>query len=190
MCYPLVTRKKEMEMGNFCTNCGEKLKEGARFCGNCGTACEEKSAVEKNDINIRQSMLERKHVDNIMQQRNSTSAPSQNSGGIWKFLAGTAIGTFIGSFFGSSSSSHSKTINNNETIINDYGRNEDYDEYGSFQDEHIDDSIELEYDDSILNDEFEEEYDSQYDDYDDEYDDYDEYDEDDEDYDDYGDDDD
>ena len=37
-------------MGRFCTNCGERLKEGANFCGNCGEAVEEKDDVRKRDI--------------------------------------------------------------------------------------------------------------------------------------------
>ena len=109
-----------------------------------------------------------------MQQRYSTQSPSKSNGGIWNFLAGTAIGTFIGSFWGGSNSSHSETINHNETIINDYRRNEEYEDNDTLLNE-SDDTIYFEEDDNILDDDgYEESYDNQYEDYDnDDYDDYD-----------------
>ena len=161
-------------MGSFCTNCGERLKEGAKFCENCGTACEDEITVVKNNIDARQTVLKSNHTDNRLQQRYSTQSPSKSNGGIWNFLAGTAIGTFIGSFWGGSNSSHSETINHNETIINDYRRNEEYEDNDTLLNE-SDDTIYFEEDDNILDDDgYEESYDNQYEDYDnDDYDDYD-----------------
>ena len=126
-------------MGRFCTECGEKLKEGAKFCGNCGTACDGERGV-KPDAPMASANTRRPyapsdpkkfqgevHRNEIVQQRQSSG------GGLGHLLAGTAIGAFLGNLFGNSSSTQETVVNHNETIINKYERDEE-DEYLDAQD--------------------------------------------------------
>ena len=44
----------------FCTNCGNKLGDGAKFCGNCGSKVEAAPAPEVKEVDLEEKVIETK----------------------------------------------------------------------------------------------------------------------------------
>ena len=159
-------------MGRFCTNCGEPLKEGAKFCGSCGEAVEAQAPRKPEEAGRRPY---RPTDPRKLQQEVRREAPvqerQQSGGGLWHFLAGTAMGAFLGNLFGGSAEAHNETVvNHNETVINQYDRDDDFADEGQGEDLYYDDDYEdteEDYEDDFDDDD----YDIDDDDYDESYDD-------------------
>ena len=159
-------------MGRFCTNCGEPLKEGAKFCGSCGEAVEAQAPRKPEEAGRRPY---RPTDPRKLQQEARREAPvqerQQSGGGLWHFLAGTAMGAFLGNLFGGSAEANNETVvNHNETVINQYDRDDDFADEGQGEDLYYDDDYEdteEDYEDDFDDDD----YDIDDDDYDESYDD-------------------
>ncbi len=155
-------KEEGVKMGRFCTNCGERLKEGANFCGNCGEAVEEKDDVRKRDIArraYRPTGEQPQRLECDAHRRVPVQQQQSSGSGFGHFLAGTAIGAFLGNLFGSSASAHETMVNHNETIINQY---EDDD---GLMEERLGDGLDYDEDDSYdMDDDDSEEYGADYDD--------------------------
>lgn len=153
-------------MGRFCTNCGEPLKEGAKFCGNCGEPVGE--VVDRRSAGAVRKTYRPAEPQNLHSEVRREALPQQqqsSGSGFLHFLAGTALGGFLGHLFGSSAEAHHDTvINHNETIVNNFDDDDEWEDQDSetgFENLEYGDEDDDEYDNDYYDDD---DYDSDYDD--------------------------